>query len=195
MKPMMLRLASMDTAENIVYLARPCQYSDDPSCNSSYWSNKRFSEEVVSSMNEAVDHFRQRSNAKEIHLIGYSGGAAVAALIAARRQDIASLRTIAGNLDPNTLTHFHHSSPLNGSLDPMTEAPKLSQIPQRHFVGLDDKVVPPLIARNYLNKSGNSRCVKVVELKGVAHDTGWVERWRELLEMPMNCAEESASVS
>ena len=36
---------------------------------------------------------------KGIHLIGYSGGGAIAVLTASRREDVLSVRTIAANLD------------------------------------------------------------------------------------------------
>jgi hypothetical protein len=48
-----LALAVLDPAKNVVYLARPCQFNDFDltPCDSAYWSNKRFSQEVIDAMN------------------------------------------------------------------------------------------------------------------------------------------------
>ena len=184
---LVLELTALDPSENVAYLARPCQYSSDPHCDASYWSDKRFSEEVIASMDQAVDQLKEKAGAKEVHLIGYSGGAAVSVLIAVRRHDVASLRTIAGNLDPGAVNQTHHVSPLEGSLDPMDAADKLSRLPQCHFVGSDDEVVPSFIARAFQKKSGTNNCIQVIEFKGVNHSKGWKEHWRDVVKKPANC--------
>ncbi|WP_191624662.1 hypothetical protein [Pseudomonas fluorescens] len=49
-----LALAAADPGANIVYLARPCQFTPqalDRHCDKAYWTDKRFSEEVVATMN------------------------------------------------------------------------------------------------------------------------------------------------
>ncbi|MBT6479066.1 MAG: alpha/beta hydrolase, partial [Gammaproteobacteria bacterium] len=46
-------------------------------CESRYWSSHRFSEKVVASMNEAVDQLMKESGAKQLRLVGFSGGGAV----------------------------------------------------------------------------------------------------------------------
>ena len=98
---LVLSLAAIDPSENVAYIARPGQStaSGVPDCDAAYWSGKRFSEEAVRAIDSVIDHLKAESGAREINLVGYSGGAAIAVLIAARRSDIASLRTIAGNLD------------------------------------------------------------------------------------------------
>ena len=184
-QPVALYLAAKDSAENIVYLARPCQYTPfnlDPECRSEYWTDSRFSEKVVSSMNEAINHIKLASGAKEIHLVGYSGGAAIAVLLAARRDDIASLRTIAGNLDPEAVNRHHGVTPLKNSLNPMDVASQLSDLPQRHFVGGQDKTVPVFAAENFVRKLGDYHCAEIILVNEVDHTTGWTERWAELLE-------------
>ena len=188
--PMVLQMASLDSSPNVVYLGRPCQYDGTASekpCGPEYWSNKRFSEEVIASMNEAIDQLKHASAAKEIHLVGYSGGAAVAVLVAARRKDIASLRTIAGNLDPEAVNRYHKVDPLAGSLNPMDVAAKLSNLPQLHFIGTQDNMVPPFISQNFKQKMGKSECIQVIEYKGVTHYKGWKERWLEMLNTTVDC--------
>jgi len=75
--PVGLRLAAEDSAPNVVYIGRPCQYDSisDTLCKDfAYWTNKRFSEEVVASVNQAIDVFLLRAHSKKINLIGFSGG-------------------------------------------------------------------------------------------------------------------------
>jgi len=120
-----LTLAAADPGSNVIYLARPCQFTPmaaNPRCQVDYWTGKRFSEEVVASMNLAVSHFARQAPGQAIHLAGYSGGGAVAVLIAARRNDIASLRTVAGNLDHAAVNRLHRVSHMPASLNPTTPA-------------------------------------------------------------------------
>ena len=184
--PIGLKLAVLDPHPNIVYLARPCQYSSlrtDALCKDpAYWSGKRFSEEVIVSMNEAIDHFAAKVPSAKILLTGYSGGAGVAALIAARRPDVALLRTVAGNLHSQGVSDHHRVSPLEGSLDPLDAAKSLSHLPQVHFVGTRDKVIPPSIAEDFKRSSGRTDCVQIVPVDGAEHAKGWEKEWPRLLE-------------
>jgi pimeloyl-ACP methyl ester carboxylesterase len=121
-----LALAAHDPAKKVVYLARPCQFNDFDltPCDSAYWSNNRFSQEVIEAMNCAVSSFMRKMHAQKINLIGYSGGAAVAALLAARRHDVVSLRTVAGNLDHNFVNHYHEVDAMPESLNVIDIAEK-----------------------------------------------------------------------
>lgn len=189
-EPMLLSLAAEDPAANIVYLARPCQYTQaekNPQCEEFYWTSGRFSEEVVRSVDQAVTYFVQKTRAPGVDLIGYSGGAAVAVLIAARRKDILSLRTIAGNLDPELVNKYHGVSPLKGSLNPLEVAEKLASLPQLHFIGGEDEVIPFAVAGSFLKKMGGQGCFQIKTISEASHNNGWVENWRELLEAPVIC--------
>jgi pimeloyl-ACP methyl ester carboxylesterase len=187
--PVALELALRDASANVIYLARPCQYVKDSACAPVYWSDRRFSEEVIRSTSEAIDHFVGISGAKEVHLVGFSGGAAVAVLVAARRGDVATLRTIAGNLDPDMVNVSHSVSPLKGSLNPIEYASALAHLPQRHFIGTKDKVVPSSVAHSFVHRAADNTCVHITEVEGAGHDTGWNERWEELLRMDVACTE------
>lgn len=193
-RPVALELAAQDPAPNVVYLARPCQYTTaaaDPACDDEgYWTDKRFSEEVVRSMDLAAGKFAKDAGSPGVHLVGYSGGGAVAVLIAARRQDVRSLRTVAGNLDPNGLNEYHEVSPLAPeSLDPMEVAGKLASIPQYHFTGSEDAVVPAFIAGNFAAKLKGNACVHVEPVQGPGHAEGWTEVWPRLLKLPLDCSQ------
>lgn len=186
--PMVLSLAAGDSAANVVYLARPCQYTDEKlnsRCEAFYWTKGRFSEPVVSSINQAISYFAEKVKAPGVDLIGYSGGAAVAVLAAARRRDVVSLRTLAGNLHPDLVNDYHGVSALEGSRDPFEEAPKISHVPMRHFIGTNDKVIPSSVARGFAEKTGDTTHQSITEVKGAAHSEGWRGQWQELLLLPL----------
>ncbi len=185
-EPMLLELAAEDPAPNVVYLARPCQYTPEElnlKCESFYWTNGRFSEEVVKSMDQAVTFFKQKTGSPQVELVGYSGGGAVCALLAERRNDIQSLRTIAGNLDPEQVNQLHGASSLSGSLDPIEKADELRSLPMRHFVGEEDSVIPPSIAQAFAKRAGDLSEQTITQVKGATHSKGWIENWKELLTL------------
>lgn len=194
--PVALRLALRDPAANLVYLARPCQYLAAPDagrCAPDYWSSRRFSEEVIAATDAALAQLRARAQAPGLHLVGYSGGAAVAALVAARRGDVLSLRTVAGNLEHAALTTLHGVTPLHGSLNPAAQAARLSALPQRHFAGGRDRVVPPAIAEGFLARLDSQRCAALTVVPEASHEQGWAEHWPGLLALAPACARQARS--
>lgn len=130
--PLAFKLAIKHPKGNATYLARPCQFSDhqEKSCTQKYWTDARFSEEVINPTNHAIDQLKKRFQAKELILVGYSGGGAIAALITAKRDDVKHLITIAGNLDHRSWTDKHHLSPLTGSLNPAERINALKEVKQ-----------------------------------------------------------------
>ncbi len=188
--PLALRLALRDPAANLAYLARPCQYLSPEGlarCAPDYWSDKRYAEEVIVAADAALTQLRARAQANGLHLVGYSGGAAVAALVAARRRDVLSLRTVAGNLDHAALTTRHGVTALDGSLNAIDLAAQLSALPQRHFVGGNDRIVPADIARGFVNRLESNRCAVIEVIAPASHDAGWVEDWPHLLALELTC--------
>lgn len=182
--PLALRLALADPAPAVLYLARPCQLTTRATkgvCGLPYWSTHRFSEEVVSAMDRALSRYKIETGAGRIVIAGYSGGGAVAALIGARRDDVALLITVAGTLDHGAWTSHHQVSPLTGSLNPVDEAARLASVPQIHFVGAEDDIVPPLVADAYMRalpKHGNARVVRIPDFD---HNCCWDRDWPGLL--------------
>ena len=177
-----LALATRDPAENVIYIARPCQFTPlerDARCESAYWTSRRFSEDVVASIDQAITALAGQGH--QVNLIGYSGGGAIAVLLAARRTDVVSLRTVAGNLDHEAFTRFHGVTPLKESLNPIDQARKLAYLPQIHFASQKDKIVPFEIAENFLAASEPTVCVTIRLVNDAAHEDGWVEQWPSLL--------------
>jgi pimeloyl-ACP methyl ester carboxylesterase len=192
--PLALKLALSDPGQNIVYLARPCQYvlknGMGTNCNSRYWSSAIFSEEVIGSVNLAMSKLKKQSSASGIHLIGYSGGGAVAVLIASRRNDIVSIRTVAGNLDHEKISLLHGVTPLTESLNAIDVAEKIKTIPQIHFSGSRDKIVPEAIAIDFVARQKGPACSRTVLVEGAEHGNGWLEKWPSLLQIPLPCYSE-----
>lgn len=184
--PMVLFLAALDPRPNVVYIARPCQYTPpelNPHCHSAYWIEKRWALEVVLAMNEAINKI---SAAEKIDLVGFSGGGGIAALVAAINPKIQSIITIAGNLDIVSFNNYHSAKQLPESLNPLDVARRIRHIPQLHLSGDRDTQVPAIIADKFV-KASNSPCVQQMILRKVSHNSGWDEYWPKILAIPLVC--------
>jgi len=180
--PLALRLALAHPAGNAAYLARPCQYVDAErsACAQRYWTEKRFAPEAIDAANRAVDVLKQRFGAQQLTLVGYSGGGAVAALLAERRTDVARLVTVAGNLDHRAWTAHHRVQPLSGSLNAADDAAQLERLPQTHFIGVRDRVIPPELAQKFplaMRGVGSSKLRIVADYD---HHCCWADNWAQL---------------
>lgn len=183
-----LRLAAADPGPNVVYIGRPCQYggaTHDAACHPRYWSSHRFAPEVIAATGAVLDAALARFGGRGVDLVGYSGGGAIAALLAARRSDVHSLRTVAGTLDHAAVSRLHGVTPLGGSLNPMDEVRRLRGLPQVHFSGAADTIVPPAIAAAFATAAGP--CARAVTVPGADHGDGWASRWPRLLAEAPRC--------
>ncbi|MFJ1300762.1 alpha/beta hydrolase [Pseudomonadota bacterium AL_CKDN230030165-1A_HGKHYDSX7] len=182
-----LQLAAADSGPNVLYIARPCQYTPmalNPTCTVGYWTGKRYAAEVV----EAIDIALSRSMApgQPLQLVGYSGGGALAVLIAARRHDVIAVRTVAGNLDVGGVNRLHGVSAMPESLDPIDVATRLARTPQLHVSGARDTIVPPSIAQGYARAAGP--CARVWIEPDMSHESDWSAIWPRLLAEAPGCA-------
>lgn len=100
---------------------------------------------------------------------------------------MASLRTVAGNLDHETFTYIHNLQPFTESLNPVDYAAKLKYIPQHHYVGGQDEIMQPAILHSYLQAVGKSNCVSHTFIQEAEHEAGWVEKWPGLLHNLPSC--------
>ena len=177
--PLALKLAVQDNSSS-AYLARPCQFveiTQQQQCNRKFWTSHRFSFEVIHATNQAINQLKRQSNAKKLILVGYSGGGSVAALVAARRQDVMHLITIAGNLDIKTWVTKHHLSALSGSLNPADDWQQLQFIPQTHYVGGSDRVVGLSVASAYAEKFQINHKPNIVVVQDFDHHCCWESSW------------------
>lgn len=183
--PIGLELALKHQSGAAVYLARPCQFHSDidkaPLCTQNYWTNKRYAEEVITASEQALTQLKEMHGAKALVLVGYSGGAAIAALLAARRDDVEKLITVAGNLNHQAWTELHNVSPLTRSLNPAAYQEQLQSIPQVHFVGADDKNIPPQLAQDFISNYESTKFAKVIVVPDQTHSCCWQEIWPKLI--------------
>ncbi len=180
-RPIGLQLALADPQPQAVYLARPCQYITSSDCRPQYWLGKRFSPEVIDDTGEALDALKTRYRANTLLLVGYSGGGAVAALLAAERDDVDALITVAGNLDHDFWTRYHRISPLKGSLNPADRAHMLSGLSQWHFTGARDDIVLPEVVNAYIERFHSSAPITHIVKPAYDHQCCWVESWPGLI--------------
>lgn len=183
--PLALRLALAQPFGNAAYLARPCQYVDAArsGCRQRYWTGSRFAAEVVHAESLALDSLKRRFGAQRLTLVGYSGGGAIAALLAARRGDVERLITVAGNLDHRAWTAHHRILPLAGSLSPSDETEALRGVRQWHFAGDKDMVIPPGLAKGYAQRFPVGAQPVVQVESGFDHRCCWAESWPRLYRM------------
>ena len=182
--PVGLKLALAQPAGNAAYLARPCQFVDAErtGCSARYWTSQRFAPTVIAAEDRALDALKSRFQARRLTLVGYSGGGAVAALLAARRSDVTRLVTVAGNLDSAAWARHHHVLPLTGSLNPADAIGALEGIPQWHFVGGRDAVVPPVLVESFADRFPAERRPVVRIEPEFDHACCWVESWPRLMQ-------------
>lgn len=199
--PMALHLASRDLGDNVVYVARPCQFSNQPAvkdkgpCTRDAFTTKRFSLEAMEAMNDVLDTLKARNGFTGFHLVGYDGGATVATLLTARRKDVLSLRTVAGVLDTSRIKTkpakgqdpAHAELSGLGSLNPVDFAAGIAHIPQHHFFGAWDKAVTPDMYTPFRAAMGPGTCARMSVVEEVDHTGGWVNRWPSLLKQPVDC--------
>ncbi|MGI9277800.1 MAG: alpha/beta fold hydrolase [Endozoicomonas sp.] len=176
-----------DPKPDIAYLARPCQFQQDPHCNTETWTFGRYDNSVIQSMSRALDTLKQSGEYQQLELVGYSGGATIALLLAARRNDILSIRTIAGNLDPAFTNRYHRVSPMPSAMNPVHFTDRLQKVPQLHFYGTDDEVIPAAVSRHYLSLFRNRSCIQLEPVVGASHGEGWAEGWGQLLSRTVSC--------
>ena len=141
-------LAARDSFDNVVYMARPCQFIMSESCSETDWTTGRFSQKIISAQGRAISKIAKN---KEIILVGFSGGAMVSGLIIEQnpKLNLEKWITIAGVLDHEKWTNYFGDKSLSESLN----LKKLPNVPQTHFVGGRDKVVPYELAKTWADES------------------------------------------
>jgi len=185
-KQMFVNLAAMDVRPNVVYVARPCQYTPmrlNPTCKMQYWTDKRMSDDSVDSMNDVVNSI---NNGQKFSLVGFSGGGGIAVLIAARNSKTKDVITLSGNLDHRAFTDFHNVTPMIGSLNPIDYAQDIKHIPQLHISGGRDKIIPPFIADKFVQAVGSS-CAKQKIYDDIRHNKGWHRVWEYVVTQKIRC--------
>ena len=162
--PVAFKLALEDNSENVIYLARPCQYIQNNRCQ------KELSK-----------------NYKEIHLVGYSGGAAIAIYLASIEDlKIKSIRTVAGNINPDEITLLLNLSGYKKSVNFYSIEDKIKDISQTHYYGTKDKVIPLELHLNFEKRNLKNKCIKIEQVSA-SHNKGWDDFWKKNYQLNLNC--------
>jgi pimeloyl-ACP methyl ester carboxylesterase len=178
--PLAFELMLRDPYESI-YVGRPCYFGVMfPGCDARMWTHQRYSDMVVDSMSAAIAAARQQGDTRPVILLGHSGGGVLAVLLAHRLNNVIAIVTVAANLDVAEWTALHGYSPLAGSLDPaqLPRDDKRVAVPEHHYVGGDDRVVPPWIVRSYAH---NRPSVTVSEWPDFDHVCCWTSVWADIV--------------
>lgn len=160
-------LAFGDNSPNVIYLARPCQYVKSAICSKRHWTTARFAPEIINAEYEAI---KKIAGNNPTILIGFSGGAQIAGLVSTAKQglNVKKIITIAGNLDHLAWTEHHNLPPLNESINLESYHQQFKQIPQIHYVGNNDKVIPPLLTKKFISNDN-----LILKIDNANHNSGW----------------------
>lgn len=160
-------LAFGDNSENVVYLARPCQYVQSPICSKRHWTSARFAPEVIIAEHNAI---KQIAGENPVILIGFSGGAQIAGLVSSAKTglNVKKVITVAGNLDHLAWTECHNLPPLNESMNLESYRKQFARLSQIHYVGSEDDVIPPSLVKEFVKDDD-----LVVVVPDATHNKGW----------------------
>ncbi len=171
-----MQLALKDSFPSIAYLGRPCYFIEQSVCKPVIWEEGKYAPEIIEEMKDVIQGWQKKYNLKEVEFVGYDGGAAIALTLATRLRNIKVTRviTIAGILDTKTDAMYRDEDIFTDSVNPANETYLLSRIPQVHYVGGKDKVVPIIFTQNFVKKLPNPISVQIKRLSNADH-----ENWNE----------------
>jgi pimeloyl-ACP methyl ester carboxylesterase len=174
--PLALQLM-MQSSEPALYVSRPCYHElMDAGCNWQLWTLARYSPRVVDSMVAVIDTKLRAVDAKRVRLVGYSGGGALAVLVAERLLNVEAVITIGANLDIDAWTMHHGYLPLEGSLNPAQSSRPHPWL-EIHLQGARDYVVPPATTSAYFERYPSARRLTFADYD---HTCCWLRDWEQL---------------
>jgi dienelactone hydrolase len=116
----------------------------------------------------------QEADARQIILVGYSGGGTLAVLMGERLEHVAAVITVGANLDIDAWAQHHHYLPLAASLNPAASDRQHSWT-EIHLSGASDTVVPSATTSAYFKRYPAAQQWIYPEYD---HVCCWVEQWR-----------------
>ncbi len=193
---LLLNMAMADPDPALV-IGRPCYFhTADSQCTPLQWTLFRYSKPTVESMSKAIDLLIPADSS--LTLIGYSGGATLATLLAPELPNTCGLVTLAGNLQLNQWLSHHGYSPLMGSMDPIEQPPLADSIQQFHIAGEQDKEVlwSWIEAFSEAQNQGDSQTNAHFKLlKATDHYQGWPSWWELVAETADNADSECVKLN
>ena len=183
--PLAFKLAKLDQNQNVVYLARPCQYIQNNRCQREIWTKLQYSNEIMANYTNILKELKNKHS--EVHLVGYSGGSVIAMYQASIKElNIKSIRTVAGNIKPGEFTQLLNISPYRTSLNLNAIENNIRSISQSHFYGTKDKVIPKELYTNYQERNLNNSCIKFTKVNAT-HNKKWEIFWQNNSNIKVNC--------
>lgn len=178
--PLILEMMEKDHSPALL-LGRPCYYGLNLShlCNNTLWTSHRYSKAVVDSMLEALEHWMATRKINRLVLIGFSGGGALATLLASRLKNVSTVITVAANLDIKAWSDHHGYLQPSGSLNPMLAARIPDHVRQIHLAGLKDDNVPAKIIEAFSSRQKNALYVPYSDY---SHACCWTDIWPDILK-------------
>jgi len=187
---------------DIVILERPCYAvtsKQDPNCLDLKWTMQdRMSADIIAAMSQAIDAVKTRRGKSDVHLLGVSAGGSIAILVAAERSDISSIKTLNAPFDfplvdaqqkrvmaAITAASGIRSTAKDGEshmcsspcVDPILRVREVRSIPQVHYFGSLDVMVPPANAEAYRRRL-SSNCARFIQVAMSHDDEQAVKLWR-----------------
>jgi hypothetical protein len=177
--PLMLRLMAKDK-EPSLYLGRPCYhgYSSTPPCTPGYWTDARYSENVIASMARVLDKLIASEEIRSLVFFGHSGGGTLAMLLAERFSETQAVVTIAGNLDIDAWADMHSYTRLHRSQNPANRPALDPRIHQLHLIGERDTNITPQLIEEFTSRQQNSELAVVNDFD---HECCWMKLWPDVL--------------
>lgn len=173
----MRRLAAGDPSPNVAYLGRPCQFLQTEACTVADWTVGRFSDSVITAMDSAVAAMMKKARTNQVILVGFSGGAQVAGLVAVRHPNrVKRVITVAGVLDHAAWTAYHGDPPLTRSLNLADSRTAFLALPQTHYAGGKDTVIPAALIQDFAGSN------HVVIVPGAGHGTGFSKIYSKIYQ-------------
>lgn len=178
--PLMLGLMALDSRPAL-YLGRPCYHglSGTAACNPLLWTQRRYSAEVIDSLERAVRNYLAKHCYSKLVFAGHSGGGTLAVLLASRFPETIAVISLAGNLDTDQWSEYHRYSALEGSMNPARLPPLPFSVKEMHFVGKDDdNVLPEFVVPRKVTRPN----VEVTVLENFDHSCCWESIWPSILK-------------
>ncbi len=179
-RPLMLQLMVLDHQPGL-YLGRPCYdgFVKEKTCQPALWTSARHSKTVVDSMAAVLSRFIARHPVQHLEFFGHSGGGALAMLLAAKFPQTETVVTVAGNLDIDAWTKYHHYSRLLLSLNPAKQPALSPSIQQLHLLAGRDKVIPPKLVKPWIARQPQAQsCV----ISTFTHLCCWKKIWPSVVK-------------
>ena len=183
--PLAFKLAKLDQNQNVIYLARPCQYVQNNRCQREIWTKLQYTNEIMDNYINILKEVKNKHS--NVHLVGYSGGSVIAMYLASIKElSIKSVRTVAGNIKPDEFTQLLNISPYRTSLNLNAIENNIQFVSQSHFYGDKDKVIPKELYINYQERNLNNSCVKFTKVNAT-HNKKWELFWQNNSNIKVNC--------